>query len=110
MENKVKMSHIQRWFLIIAMWAGILFLHRKQEENNIMKLYKVSRVTILIIGFVFILFIFSQIIIQRLFGKHSLLKGNSAYFLTNEADYYIYDNIAGHVHKPYAIREYKWQE
>lgn len=26
MENKIKMSHIQRWFLIIAMWVGILFL------------------------------------------------------------------------------------
>ncbi|MFH1442094.1 MAG: hypothetical protein ABIH18_08670 [Candidatus Omnitrophota bacterium] len=30
--------------------------------------------------------------------------------MANESDYYIYDNIAGHVHKPYAIREYKWQE
>ncbi|MFH1440990.1 MAG: hypothetical protein ABIH18_02975 [Candidatus Omnitrophota bacterium] len=26
MEGKVKITHIQRWFFIAAMWVGILFL------------------------------------------------------------------------------------
>ncbi len=31
-------------------------------------------------------------------------------FLKIETDYYIYDDLAGHLHKPNANREYTWQE
>lgn len=31
-------------------------------------------------------------------------------FLKVENDYYIYDDVAGHLHRPNARREYKWPE
>ena len=32
------------------------------------------------------------------------------YFGDSESDYYIADDVAGHIHKPNAKREFKWDE
>ena len=39
-----------------------------------------------------------------------LYLGRPGDFLTREPDYYVPDALAGHVHKPYAKREYAWAE
>lgn len=52
----------------------------------------------------------SFVLIFGLIAAGVYLRRRPGDFLTRETDYYVPDALAGHVHKPYAKREYAWAE